>query len=357
MVRVSRVEGHQQLCAARRGGPSHPRDRGCAPDAGDVGAAAWPRRRPDRDAWRLGTARWLGRESSSRAISWSRSAATAPCSPHFGAAPARTCRFLAWRAEASARSRPCAGGLEDALARVLSGDWTPRRLPAIAVHPAGGRDEWALNDFVVVRHGAGQLVVSVFADDELYVRLAGDGLIVASPLGSSAYSMAAGGPLLASGMPAPCVHTAGDARRQRPAAGRAGEHERAGRGACQLRRLRHRDRRAALSTGSLDYRLSLHDEKVTLVSFGELGLGIPACASAGSSPTARACWHATSASDLLRRSGECALEVVEGLAPSALVRAHGLFVPEPAVGEANRGAAVRLLELDLDQLPRGVVVP
>ena len=58
-----------------------------------------------------------------------------------------------------------------------------------------------MNDFVVGRRGAGQVVVEVSVDDELYVRLAGDGLIVASPLGSSAYSMAAGGPLLADGNP------------------------------------------------------------------------------------------------------------------------------------------------------------
>ena len=61
---------------------------------------------------------------------------------------------------------------------------------------------WAINDFVVVRRRAGQVIVDVSVDDELYARLAGDGLIVASPLGSSAYSMAAGGPVLASGTPA-----------------------------------------------------------------------------------------------------------------------------------------------------------
>ena len=49
---------------------------------------------------------------------------------------------------------------------------------------------------------------------------------------------------------------------------------------------------------------------------------------------------------------ERALEVVERLAPAALVGAHGLLVPEAAVGEADRGAAVGLLELELDQLPR-----
>src|SRR6185436_2321625 len=77
------------------------------------------------------------------------------------------------------------------------GDWTPYRLPALAIHPSGSADAWAVNDFVVVRAGAGQVVLSLFVEDELYVRLAGDGLIIATPLGSSAYSMAAGGPLLA----------------------------------------------------------------------------------------------------------------------------------------------------------------
>ena len=51
----------------------------------------------------------------------------------------------------------------------------------------------------MVRRGAGQLVADVAVDDELYARLAGDGLVVATALGSSAYSMAAGGPVLAAG--------------------------------------------------------------------------------------------------------------------------------------------------------------
>jgi NAD+ kinase len=84
-----------------------------------------------------------------------------------------------------------------ALERVYTGEWTPHRLPVLAIEPAAGPDEWAVNDFVAVRQGAGQLVANVHVDDELYVRLAGDGLIVATALGSSGYSMAAGGPLLA----------------------------------------------------------------------------------------------------------------------------------------------------------------
>jgi NAD+ kinase len=87
--------------------------------------------------------------------------------------------------------------LLEALDRFGAGDWTVRALPALAVSASGAPDDWAVNDFVVVRRGSGQIIVEVAVDGELYVRLAGDGLAVATPSGASAYSMAAGGPLLA----------------------------------------------------------------------------------------------------------------------------------------------------------------
>ena len=90
--------------------------------------------------------------------------------------------------------------LAEKLDRFWAGEWTARSLPALAIGGAeGAPDDWAANDWVVTRHGAGQLVADVSVDDELYVRLAGDGLVVATALGSSAYSMAAGGPVLALG--------------------------------------------------------------------------------------------------------------------------------------------------------------
>jgi NAD+ kinase len=92
-----------------------------------------------------------------------------------------------------------ADGLAAGLDRVWAGDWTPRALPALAVDDGSGHPEWAANDFVVARRGSGQIVAELLVDDELYARVAGDGLIVATALGSSAYSMAAGGPLLAAG--------------------------------------------------------------------------------------------------------------------------------------------------------------
>jgi NAD+ kinase len=91
-----------------------------------------------------------------------------------------------------------AGEIAGALERFRTGDWTPRSLPALAVHSGAGQD-WALNDFVLFRRGSAQLACSVTVDDEPYVRMAGDGLIVATALGSTAYSMAAGGPVLAGG--------------------------------------------------------------------------------------------------------------------------------------------------------------
>jgi NAD+ kinase len=84
-----------------------------------------------------------------------------------------------------------------ALERVAAGDWVPRRLPGIAITADGEEPLVALNDLVVVRAGASQVAVDVHLDDELYIRFAGDGLIVATPLGSSAYNLASGGPILA----------------------------------------------------------------------------------------------------------------------------------------------------------------
>ena len=99
-----------------------------------------------------------------------------------------------------AMSAVTAEELDAALDRFRADDWTARALPALAVASSDG-EAWAVNDFVVVRHAAGQVAVDVAVDGELYVRLAGDGVIVATPLGSSAYTMAAGGPIVVADTP------------------------------------------------------------------------------------------------------------------------------------------------------------
>jgi NAD+ kinase len=89
--------------------------------------------------------------------------------------------------------------LRAALDRFASGDWLARRLPALDVGSGGAHAAWAINDLVLARRGGTQLIAEVRVGGELYVRMAGDGIVVATAVGSSAYSMAAGGPLLAAG--------------------------------------------------------------------------------------------------------------------------------------------------------------
>jgi NAD+ kinase len=89
--------------------------------------------------------------------------------------------------------------LSKALEHVAAGNWTPRSLPGLEVRAATGEIQVAINDFAVIRDGTGQVITAIRVDDELYARTAGDGVVVATPLGSSAYTMAAGGPILAEG--------------------------------------------------------------------------------------------------------------------------------------------------------------
>ena len=88
--------------------------------------------------------------------------------------------------------------LEDALDRVARGDWSERRLPALVIGHDGGELR-AINDLVLVRAGAGQVMVDIEVDGERFIRLAGDGVVAATPLGSTAYTLASGGPMLAPG--------------------------------------------------------------------------------------------------------------------------------------------------------------
>lgn len=88
--------------------------------------------------------------------------------------------------------------LRPGLDRFGAGAWAAQDLPALEVRSADGHTGWAINDFVVVRRAGTQLSLDVHVGGELYVRMAGDGMVVATPLGSSAYSMAAGGALLTS---------------------------------------------------------------------------------------------------------------------------------------------------------------
>ena len=89
--------------------------------------------------------------------------------------------------------------LPEALDQVTAGRWTPVPVPGLTVGWGGADGAVAINDLVVIRNGPGQVIVAVEVDGVLYARVAGDGIVVATPLGSSAYTIASGGPILAPG--------------------------------------------------------------------------------------------------------------------------------------------------------------
>ncbi|HEY1509942.1 MAG TPA: NAD(+)/NADH kinase [Solirubrobacteraceae bacterium] len=90
-------------------------------------------------------------------------------------------------------------GVARALDRFSAGDWVPRLLPALDGTRDGADPVFALNDIALVRVGEGQVRVRAVIDGTLFARVAGDGCVVSTQLGSSAYSLSAGGPLLAPG--------------------------------------------------------------------------------------------------------------------------------------------------------------
>jgi NAD+ kinase len=92
-----------------------------------------------------------------------------------------------------------ASELTAALDQVAAGEWTAKALPGLEVELDARDGRVAINDFVAIRDGAGQVITSITIDGELYARAAGDGVVVATPLGSTAYTMAAGGPILGPG--------------------------------------------------------------------------------------------------------------------------------------------------------------
>jgi NAD+ kinase len=98
-------------------------------------------------------------------------------------------------------------GLTDALGRFVGGDFAieERMMVSVSVERAGdppqgpgtGGDMWALNEAVVERPAPGHTVhVAVQVEGRFWTTYAADGLIVATPTGSTAYAFSAGGPLV-----------------------------------------------------------------------------------------------------------------------------------------------------------------
>lgn len=98
-----------------------------------------------------------------------------------------------------------AGEWREGIDRVLAGDFQIREGPTLATRvlsSAGVQEEdlgWAVND-VVVHGGLRFIHPALFIDRQYVNEYPGDGMVLATPAGSTAYCMAAGGPVLLSGV-------------------------------------------------------------------------------------------------------------------------------------------------------------
>jgi NAD+ kinase len=89
-----------------------------------------------------------------------------------------------------------------ALERFACGDWRPHRFPALWIRRGDGEPLFALNDVALVRESGSQVRVSAYVDGTLFARVAGDGAVVSTPIGSGGYAISAGGPLILPGIDA-----------------------------------------------------------------------------------------------------------------------------------------------------------
>jgi NAD+ kinase len=91
-----------------------------------------------------------------------------------------------------------AAHLGDALSALGDGDYTVEsRTGLVLAARSGVEEQITYNDVVVSRvPGRGQAALGLLIDGELLVRYASDGVIAATPQGSTAYAFAAGGPLV-----------------------------------------------------------------------------------------------------------------------------------------------------------------
>src|SRR6188508_2334338 len=98
-------------------------------------------------------------------------------------------------------------GLEPTLGAMLDGEYTEERrtLLTVTIARADGSSAQApaLNEVVVNRGGLGSMIECVVEIDGRFVyAMRADGVIVATPTGSTAYSLSTGGPIIAPTVPA-----------------------------------------------------------------------------------------------------------------------------------------------------------
>ncbi|MGZ5351527.1 MAG: NAD(+)/NADH kinase [Actinomycetota bacterium] len=95
-------------------------------------------------------------------------------------------------------------GAAAVLERMLSGTARVEERLAVVAEPddASFEPQWALNEVIVEKSARHRLIrLAVFVDDSFVTTFSADGVITATPTGSTAYSFSAGGPIVSPAVP------------------------------------------------------------------------------------------------------------------------------------------------------------
>ncbi len=91
-----------------------------------------------------------------------------------------------------------AEALDQAVRALVSGEFAVEERMLLSVSAPGQRERLALNDAVIAREASGGMLgMDAYLDGALIDHYSADGLIVSTPTGSTAYSLSAGGPIVA----------------------------------------------------------------------------------------------------------------------------------------------------------------
>ncbi len=99
-----------------------------------------------------------------------------------------------------------ADDLERAIERLAAGEFDVEHLPVLKAEMPSGQVLTAVNDICVNRSLMGGILhLEMMVGGAEVARLAGDGLVISTPTGSTAYGLSCGGPILDPGLPAMLV--------------------------------------------------------------------------------------------------------------------------------------------------------
>ena len=99
--------------------------------------------------------------------------------------------------------------INDAITRINNGDYTLEERNLLQISIDGlpeGYAPYALNDIAILKHDISSMIqISTSVGDTPMITYQADGLVVATPTGSTAYSLSVGGPIIAPGTNVICL--------------------------------------------------------------------------------------------------------------------------------------------------------